>query len=903
MKGGRIVFAFVFFTLSLTLVLGSSMDAFAGISDECLNNGIVSGCITGQKYEDHNGNGVHDEQESYLNGWTIFLDDNDNGYLDDDEQFTVTTNDAIYGNGSYLFSDLPLGKYIVCEVMQDNWVQTQPGIPQEPECYYATLDYGGEISSNHDFGNYEMGEITGQKYKDLDLNGQHDDGEIYLNGWTIFLDQNDNGLLDDGEYSTITQDNGNYIFPKLLIGNYTVCEVIQDNWVQTQPGTHQVSQCYEETIEYSGEPINERDFGNFNLNLGGVILTVIKDVINDNGGTAVPGNFSINVNNPFFNSTSFAGKSDDGVTISIGAGNTTITEDEFAGYTSDGGVGDCIFIAELGLEYTCTFTNDDIAPTITVIKNVINDNGGEAVPSEFTMVIENPLFEPTTSFAGKSGDGVTIVIDAGLTIVTENKPMTYMGDGGVGDCSFVAEPGVDYMCTITNDDLPPGLSLEMVLIQDDNGFALASEFTLSADGPSPFSGPGPLVEGGEYMLPGVYTLNATGSNYYTYSDWTCSDSQIDKITVSLPFGSSIMCSITIDDKLDSDGDAIPNEYDNCPDTPNFDQLDWNDDGVGDACAPTGGDNEWDTRPTFGLSHETRETTVVDNGFVFNGNTFSVTDNHHTPFDEQVIEIGTINTFAATVYANKDLKVQEFLFGVPDVGMGHLAEMRVEVWYDTDGKIDDVKVIQDTEVIDRTSLSITHKKSKCLESETDENCDTTILSAVFLEPLAEKVMAIKAIDFALRDQTTYLNDGFDIFGDSLNPMATKMIPSSVKGEGLIQVTQNEKYSNYWSTQDGRIFEMNSFGSFKQINPSFERFQDSGEPLTRLHSDFGKMVDYEKQRAIQVFDATQLLAELQDSFGYDVVITDRINDDMKQKMLLQEDIAKELFDKWYGINTNY
>ncbi|MDH3278454.1 MAG: hypothetical protein OEM21_10200, partial [Nitrosopumilus sp.] len=685
--------AITFMAISMALAIGSAQNAFAGVNDECLNNGIVSGCITGQKYEDHNGNGVHDEQESYLNGWTIFLDDNDNGYLDDDEQFTVTTNDAIYGNGSYLFSDLPLGEYIVCEVMQDNWVQTQPGIPQEPECYYTTLDYEGEISSNHDFGNYEMGEITGQKYEDLngngqwdngepyligwtifldqndnglldegeystvthtdypdgpahyeitelllgdytvcevmndnwvqtqpgipqepechyvtldysgeicsyhdfgnyelgeitgqkyedlDLNGQHDDGEPYLNGWTIFLDQNDNGLLDDGEYSTITQDNGNYIFPELLIGDYTVCEVIQDNWVQTQPGTHQVPQCYEETIKYSGELINERDFGNFNLNLGGVTLTVIKEVINDNGGTAVPGNFSINVNNPFFNSTSFAGKSGEGVTISIGAGNTTITEDEFAGYTSDGGVGDCSFIAELGLEYTCTFTNDDIAPTITVIKNVINDNGGEAVPSEFTMVIENPLFEPTTSFAGKSGDGVTIVIDAGLTIVTENKPMTYMGDGGVGDCSFVAEPGVDYMCTITNDDLPPGLSLEMVLIQDDNGFALASEFTLSADGPSPFSGPGPLVEGGEYMLPGVYTLNATGSNYYTYSDWACSDSQIDKITVSLPFDSSIMCSITIDDKLDSDGDAIPNEYDNCPDTPNFDQLDWNDDGV------------------------------------------------------------------------------------------------------------------------------------------------------------------------------------------------------------------------------------------------------------------------------------------------------------------------------------
>ena len=47
------------------------------------------------------------------------------------------------------------------------------------------------------------------------------------------------------------------------------------------------------------------------------------------------------------------------------------------------------------------------------------------------------------------------------------------------------------------------------------------------------------------------------------------------------------------------------------------------------------------------------------------------------------------------------------------------------------------------------------------------------------------MAIKAMDFNLRDQTTYLNDGFDISGDSLNPMNTMMIPSTVKYEGLIQ----------------------------------------------------------------------------------------------------------------------
>ena len=55
-------------------------------------------------------------------------------------------------------------------------------------------------------------------------------------------------------------------------------------------------------------------------------------------------------------------------------------------------------------------------------------------------------------------------------------------------------------------------------------------------------------------------------------------------------------------------------------------------------------NHWDTRPTFGLNHETRETMKVENGFTFNGESFTVTDNHHTPFDQKSINIGTEKTF-------------------------------------------------------------------------------------------------------------------------------------------------------------------------------------------------------------------------------------------------------------------
>ena len=85
----------------------------------------------------------------------------------------------------------------------------------------------------------------------------------------------------------------------------------------------------------------------------------------------------------------------------------------------------------------------------------------------------------------------------------------------------------------------------------------------------------------------------------------------------------------------------------------------------------------------------------------------------------------------------------------------------------------------------------HQKTKCQETDVDENCDTTFMSAVFLEPLKDKVMAIKAIDWDTQVQTTYLNEGFDISGNNFNPLPVKMIPSNIKNEGLIQITQIEK----------------------------------------------------------------------------------------------------------------
>jgi hypothetical protein len=92
--------------------------------------------------------------------------------------------------------------------------------------------------------------IQGTKWNDLNGNGVKDAGEPGLAGWTIYIDQNNNGKLDSGEKSTTTDANGNYSFTNLEPGTYTLAEVQRPGWQQTSPGS--VSNGSFETGNFTG---------------------------------------------------------------------------------------------------------------------------------------------------------------------------------------------------------------------------------------------------------------------------------------------------------------------------------------------------------------------------------------------------------------------------------------------------------------------------------------------------------------------------------------------------------------------------------------------------------------------------------------------------------------------------
>ena len=88
-----------------------------------------------------------------------------------------------------------------------------------------------------DFGNRStLGRISGVKFEDVNGNGIQDAGENGIAGVTIYLDQNRNGVLDEGETTAITGEDGSYYFTGLLDGVYTVREVVPERYIQTTVG-------------------------------------------------------------------------------------------------------------------------------------------------------------------------------------------------------------------------------------------------------------------------------------------------------------------------------------------------------------------------------------------------------------------------------------------------------------------------------------------------------------------------------------------------------------------------------------------------------------------------------------------------------------------------------------------
>ncbi|MEZ6118624.1 MAG: SdrD B-like domain-containing protein [Pirellulaceae bacterium] len=242
---------------------------FAAPEGTCKGAAVISGI----KFDDINGDGIQQAWEPGLPGWTIFVDVDGNERLSPGDRTATSAAD-----GSYTITDVPVGAtFNVFEVPKPGWQQTtNGGLPVKIELE------PGAVLTGIDFGNFEEIDITGTKFSDTNRNGVWDEGENGLEGWTIYLDLNNNGEHDADEPWTKTEPDGTYAFRGLgpsATGEYTVRELIPSgppNWKASLGAGGHVVKAYSGIDPSSGscsgaKPIfDDPEFANLNGQISAV---------------------------------------------------------------------------------------------------------------------------------------------------------------------------------------------------------------------------------------------------------------------------------------------------------------------------------------------------------------------------------------------------------------------------------------------------------------------------------------------------------------------------------------------------------------------------------------------------------------------------------------------------------
>jgi hypothetical protein len=267
-------------------------------------------------------------------------------------------------------------------------------------------------------------------------------------------------------------------------------------------------------------------------------LTLQKTVVNDNGGTLTANDFP-----RFIDGSSVAWNT----SVLLTVGQHTASETTQAGYAASDWGGDCAANGTItlaaGENKTCTITNDDVAPRLTVIKHVVNDNGGGAVAGAWTMNVTatNPS---SASFAGAESPGTTITLSAGAFSVAESggPASGYTQTGAVG-CSGTAVVGGTYTCTITNDDIPARLTVNKVCspTTDTGKFNLLIDTVARATDASCGGTTGVV-----YVNAGLHTVAETAGTSTNLSDYvtTINGACGANGQVTLALGQTATCTIT-----------------------------------------------------------------------------------------------------------------------------------------------------------------------------------------------------------------------------------------------------------------------------------------------------------------------------------------------------------------------
>ncbi len=186
---------------------------------------VKLGRISGTKFNDSDGDGIKDTNESGLTNWIITLSNSSTGAAIFN---TTTAND-----GSYKFSNLPPGDYTVGEVLKSGWKQTTP----LTGTYSVTITSAGEDITGKDFGNMLVPPLPPSVNGSISGNAINVATGMGIPNVTIKLV----GIVGTGvdtksiRMETMTDSMGKWMFDNLPAGRYIIIEQLPKGFIPVSP--------------------------------------------------------------------------------------------------------------------------------------------------------------------------------------------------------------------------------------------------------------------------------------------------------------------------------------------------------------------------------------------------------------------------------------------------------------------------------------------------------------------------------------------------------------------------------------------------------------------------------------------------------------------------------------------
>jgi len=188
-------------------------------------------------------------------------------------------------------------------------------------------------------------------------------------------------------------------------------------------------------------------------------ITVTKQVVNDNGGDNVIGDYQLFVDDGVSTLPVTSG-----VPTVVPVGNYTVTETGIQGYVASFDGPNCDVEGQItlleGENKACTIVNNDLPPNITLVKKVTNFTTSSTIasPTVFGLRIDDALVSHNTSVAVSANEPHTIN-ETGRTGYSFVGPITGTSNYGklcpavLGE-SITLDEGEAIVCVITNDKNP-----------------------------------------------------------------------------------------------------------------------------------------------------------------------------------------------------------------------------------------------------------------------------------------------------------------------------------------------------------------------------------------------------------------------------------------------------------------